>query len=512
MAAPPYGVRRPGGDHLRHLRHGPAPNPTRSEWLEAAAATGMPVDPRAVMAAPPASTNPAGLAVKAVAEQADPGPFLRRLREAIFLERRRVDRGDALLDLARETTPALDLEHAQDRLRLARAGRGARSRLRARGRLAAVAGHRRARSSSPPAACGVRDRRRPTPARPTADAAPDAGVGAAPWRPAPRGVPRTRRAARFGRARPRRSRCCATCRAPRAAGAVARSRSSARSPAARSSAASSGRLPATGDSPSGRPRRLRREPARRAASRSRSSARSLALASSITSKSSPAAVSRTKCSNGDRIDQVGVRAQLRQHPSALHAPADAGSAPPWPSSASSSGSSGSTPSGHVESASSSASRSGIAVRVVAVVVQDVPHHPRRPVRPCGPFPRARARTCGRRSRSRAAPSRAVGELLEPASKRSSAAAPTARAPPTWSTHRPPARRPSRRAAPARGSTTPRGGAARTAVLASSARCTGWVRGEADAGRPPAGRRPPRAFSRHLLDLPVELRQVGMRPA
>jgi hypothetical protein len=79
------------------------------EWLEAAAATGMPVDPRGVMAAPPASTNPAGLAVKAVAEQADPGPFLRRLREAIFVERRRLDRGDALLDVARETSPPLDI-------------------------------------------------------------------------------------------------------------------------------------------------------------------------------------------------------------------------------------------------------------------------------------------------------------------------------------------------------------------------------------------------------------------
>jgi predicted DsbA family dithiol-disulfide isomerase len=84
--------------------------PDPREWLEAAAASGMPVDPRGIMADPPASTNPAGLAVKAVAEQADPGPFLRRLREAIFVERRRLDRGDALLDVARETTPALDIE------------------------------------------------------------------------------------------------------------------------------------------------------------------------------------------------------------------------------------------------------------------------------------------------------------------------------------------------------------------------------------------------------------------
>lgn len=92
---------------------GAAPDPR--EWLEAGAQSGMPVDPRAVMASPPAATQPAGLAVKAVAEQADPGPFLRCLREAIFVGRRTPDRGDALLDIARETTPALDL----DRLRIA---------------------------------------------------------------------------------------------------------------------------------------------------------------------------------------------------------------------------------------------------------------------------------------------------------------------------------------------------------------------------------------------------------
>jgi predicted DsbA family dithiol-disulfide isomerase len=84
--------------------------PDPREWLDAAAATGMPVDPRGIMADAPASTQPAGLAVKAVAEQADPGPFLRRVREAIFLERRRVDRGDALLDVAREVVPELDLD------------------------------------------------------------------------------------------------------------------------------------------------------------------------------------------------------------------------------------------------------------------------------------------------------------------------------------------------------------------------------------------------------------------
>jgi predicted DsbA family dithiol-disulfide isomerase len=73
-------------------------------WLDAAAESGMPVDPRGILEDPPASTNPAGLAVKAVAEQGQDrvGPFLRRLREAIMVERRPLDRGDPLLDAARE--------------------------------------------------------------------------------------------------------------------------------------------------------------------------------------------------------------------------------------------------------------------------------------------------------------------------------------------------------------------------------------------------------------------------
>jgi hypothetical protein len=58
---------------------------------------------------PPSSTHPAGLAVSAVADQADPGPYLRRLREAIMVEGRRMDTAPALLDAARETG-GLDLE------------------------------------------------------------------------------------------------------------------------------------------------------------------------------------------------------------------------------------------------------------------------------------------------------------------------------------------------------------------------------------------------------------------
>lgn len=80
------------------------------EWIKAGAESRMPIDPRGLLEDPPAATSPAGLAVKAVAEQADPAPFLRRLRETIMVERGRADRGDALLDVARGTVPALDLE------------------------------------------------------------------------------------------------------------------------------------------------------------------------------------------------------------------------------------------------------------------------------------------------------------------------------------------------------------------------------------------------------------------
>jgi putative protein-disulfide isomerase len=81
--------------------------------VDAAAESGMPADPRVFLRDPPKSTHPAGLAVAAVKEQGDPGPFIRRLREAILLERRRMDTAPALLDAARETG-GLDL----DRLRV----------------------------------------------------------------------------------------------------------------------------------------------------------------------------------------------------------------------------------------------------------------------------------------------------------------------------------------------------------------------------------------------------------
>ena len=80
--------------------------------LDAAADSGMPADARVFLRDPPRSTHPAGLAVHAVAEQGAPGPYLRRLREAILVEGRRMDTAPALLDAARETG-GLNLDRLQ---------------------------------------------------------------------------------------------------------------------------------------------------------------------------------------------------------------------------------------------------------------------------------------------------------------------------------------------------------------------------------------------------------------
>jgi predicted DsbA family dithiol-disulfide isomerase len=82
--------------------------------LDAAAESGMPADPRVFLRDPPASTHPAALAFHAVAEQGGAARYLRRLREAIMLEGRRMDAAPALLDAAREIG-GIDLE----RLRVA---------------------------------------------------------------------------------------------------------------------------------------------------------------------------------------------------------------------------------------------------------------------------------------------------------------------------------------------------------------------------------------------------------
>jgi putative protein-disulfide isomerase len=74
------------------------------EWLEAASASGMPVDPLVWGSSPLTSTYPACMAVKAAEEQ---GPeagarYLRRLREGLMAERRRLDHGEALIAAAGE--------------------------------------------------------------------------------------------------------------------------------------------------------------------------------------------------------------------------------------------------------------------------------------------------------------------------------------------------------------------------------------------------------------------------
>lgn len=78
-----------------------APLTVVGEVLEAAAASGMPVDPRLWLQDAPRSSFPACIAVKAAAEQGDPAPYLRRLREGLLCRRRRLDGAQALIDEAR---------------------------------------------------------------------------------------------------------------------------------------------------------------------------------------------------------------------------------------------------------------------------------------------------------------------------------------------------------------------------------------------------------------------------
>ena len=73
-----------------------------SQWLEDAAAGGMPSDPRIWTQNPLDSTYPACQAVEAAEEQGwQPGyRYLRTLREGIMVERRKLDHAEALIDAA----------------------------------------------------------------------------------------------------------------------------------------------------------------------------------------------------------------------------------------------------------------------------------------------------------------------------------------------------------------------------------------------------------------------------
>jgi predicted DsbA family dithiol-disulfide isomerase len=86
-----------------------APDPFVTEMLEAADRSGMPVDARLWLAGAPRSSHPACIAVKVAAEQGDPEPYLRWLREGLMCRRRKLDTTDALVQEARGV-PGLDLD------------------------------------------------------------------------------------------------------------------------------------------------------------------------------------------------------------------------------------------------------------------------------------------------------------------------------------------------------------------------------------------------------------------
>jgi putative protein-disulfide isomerase len=85
------------------------PLETMRHVLDAAAASGMPTDPRLWLDAPPTSSYPACQAVKAAAEQGRDGEYLRVLREGLMVDRLKLDGADALIDAARRV-PGMDVE------------------------------------------------------------------------------------------------------------------------------------------------------------------------------------------------------------------------------------------------------------------------------------------------------------------------------------------------------------------------------------------------------------------
>jgi putative protein-disulfide isomerase len=79
------------------------------DWLEASAASGMPVDVRLWLEGGPTTSYPACMAVKAAAEQDQTGRYLRALREGFAFRRRRLDHAEAFESVARELG-GLDLD------------------------------------------------------------------------------------------------------------------------------------------------------------------------------------------------------------------------------------------------------------------------------------------------------------------------------------------------------------------------------------------------------------------
>jgi len=71
-------------------------------WLDAAAASGMPIDPRVWLDAPPRGSYAACIAVVVAGEQGLAAAYLRRAREAVALHRRPLDDAPALVAVARD--------------------------------------------------------------------------------------------------------------------------------------------------------------------------------------------------------------------------------------------------------------------------------------------------------------------------------------------------------------------------------------------------------------------------
>src|SRR6476659_2829368 len=87
------------------------------QWLRVSDQTQAPFDPLLWVDSPITSTYPACMAVKAAAEQADDGGYryLRRLRESLMCERRKLDQPEALIEESRAA--GLDVERFRIDLR-----------------------------------------------------------------------------------------------------------------------------------------------------------------------------------------------------------------------------------------------------------------------------------------------------------------------------------------------------------------------------------------------------------
>jgi protein-disulfide isomerase-like protein with CxxC motif len=87
------------------------------EWLRVADVSGVPLDPLLWVEGPIETTYPACMAVKAAADQMPDGPYryLRRLREGLMCERRKLDQLESLVEEGRAA--GLDVERLRIDLR-----------------------------------------------------------------------------------------------------------------------------------------------------------------------------------------------------------------------------------------------------------------------------------------------------------------------------------------------------------------------------------------------------------